>query len=102
MEYFYSISGLLFNVLVWSLFLFIIDKVIATIIRKSNTPMWILTSYKIVIGLMIAFTTLNLAVDSTMIGRGFDKGLNYWYWDLDREAKDWGMTCKGEIITFYK
>jgi hypothetical protein len=102
MEYFYSISGLLFNVLVWSLFLFIIDKVIATIIRKSNTPMWILTSYKIVIGLMIAFTTLNLAVESTMIGRGFDKGLNYWYWDLDREAKDWGMTCKGEIITFYK
>jgi hypothetical protein len=102
MEYFYSISGLLLNVLVWSLFLFIIDKAVQTIIGKSNSPKWMHISYRIVIGLMMAFTTLNIAIDLTQIGRGFDKGLNDWYWDMDKEAKDWGMTCKGELITFYK
>jgi hypothetical protein len=51
---------------------------------------------------MMAFTTLNIATDSLMIGRGFDKGLNYWYSNMDKEAKDWRMTCKGEIIIFRK
>ncbi|MCB0649062.1 MAG: hypothetical protein KDC49_20470 [Saprospiraceae bacterium] len=102
MEYFYSISGLMLNVLVWSTFLFFIDKMIQAIIGKLSRPKWIGISYKIIIGLMIVFTTLNIAIDSIMIGRGFDKGLNYWYWDMDKEAKDWGMTCKGEVITFRK
>lgn len=78
MEYFYSISGLILNVIVWSSFLFIIDKVIQTIIGKLSSPMWICITYKIIIGLMIVFTTLNIAIDSIMIGRGFDKRLNYW------------------------
>ena len=51
---------------------------------------------------MIAFTTLNIGIDSVMLGRGFKEGLNYWYWNTDKEAKDWGMTCKGKIITFKK
>ena len=35
MEYFYSISGLIINVLIWSLVLFFIDKAIQTMIGKS-------------------------------------------------------------------
>ena len=102
MEYFYSISGLLMNVLVWSFALFFIDKVIQIIIGKLGDPRLIRISYRIIIGLMIAFTSLHIAVESTMMGRGFGKQFNYWYWNMDKEAKDWGMTCKGELILFEK
>jgi hypothetical protein len=102
MEYFYSISGLALNILVWSSFLFFIEKVIQNIIGKLSIQKWLRVSYKIIIVLMIAFTTLNIVVDSIMIGRGFNNGLNYWYWDIDKEAKDWGMNCKGEVIIFRK
>jgi hypothetical protein len=102
MEYFYSISGLALNILVWSSFLFFIEKVIQNIIGKRSIQKWLRVSYKIIIVLMIAFTTLNIVVDSIMIGRGFNNGLNYWYWDIDKEAKDWGMNCKGEVIIFRK
>jgi hypothetical protein len=30
------------------------------------------------------------------IGSGFDKNFNYWYWNLNKEANDWGMVCKGK------
>jgi hypothetical protein len=102
MEYFYSISGLALNILVWSSFLFFIEKVIQNIIGKLSIQKWLRVSYKIIIVLMIAFTTLNIVVDSIMIGRGFNNGLNYWYWDMEKEAKDWGMNCKGEVIIFRK
>jgi hypothetical protein len=45
---------------------------------------------------LIIFYGLNILISQVMIGRGFDKGLNYWYLDINKEAKDWGMTCSGE------
>lgn len=101
-EYFYSISGLILNILVWSFLLFTIDKAMQIIIKQINSPKWICNSYKIIIGFMIAFTTLNITIGSIMIGRGFDKHLNYWYWDINKEAKTWGVTCKGKIVAFRK
>ena len=98
MEYFYSISGLILNVLIWSFVLFFIDKAIQRISKKKTINIL----YKVVIGIMIAFTTLNLAMDSVMIGRGFNEDLNYWYWNIDKEAKNWGVTCERELITFKK
>ena len=102
MEYFYSISGLMINILVWSLVLFFIDKLIQVVIEKMGKPNYIRILYKSIVVLMIAFTTLNISIDFIMIGRGFDKSLNYWYWDMDKEANYWGITCKGEIILFAK
>lgn len=102
MEYFYSISGLILNILVWSILLFFLDKIIQTIIGKLSRPRWIKISYKIIISLMIVFTTFNVIINSIMLGRGFDNGLNYWYWNMDKEAKDWGMACNGEVIMFGK
>ncbi|MBS3912870.1 MAG: hypothetical protein KG003_00070 [Bacteroidetes bacterium] len=102
MEYFYSISGLIINVMVWSFVLLIIDKAIQTLIGKLSKPKLIRILYKTTIGLMIAFTTLNIATDSIMLGRGFERRLNYWYWDMEKEAKDWGMTCKGKVVIFEK
>lgn len=98
MEYFYSVSGLILNILTWSIILFFVDKGI----KKINKSKGFKVGYKVVIGLLIVFSTLNVAMDSIMIGRGFNKNLNYWYWDMDKEAEDWGMTCEGEFIIFRK
>ncbi len=98
MEYFYSVSGLILNVMVWSAPLFFIEKAMQSLIQKVNRKKLISIPYKIIIGCMIAFTTLNIAIDSIMIGWGFNKGSNYWYWNIDKEAKDWGMDCEGEIL----
>ena len=102
MEYFYSISGLIVDVVVWTLFLFFIDRVIQSLIQKISRPNLSSILYKTIVGLMIAFTTLNIAMDSVTIGHGFKEGLNYWYWDVDKEAKVWGMACKSELIIFQK
>jgi hypothetical protein len=101
MEYFYNILGLMMCVLTWSILLYIINKAIKRLIKEIENK-WVNILYKIVIGIMIAFTTLNVAMDSVTIGRGFEKGFNYWYWDIDKEAENWGMTCKGELMFFRK
>ncbi len=98
MEYFYSISGLILNILTWSVVLYFIDKGIE---RINKTKIFEI-GYKVIVVLLIVFSTLNVAVDSVMIGRGFNKNLNYWYWDMDKEAESWGVTCEGELITFKK
>jgi hypothetical protein len=102
MEYYYSISGLILNILTWSLALFIIDLTLKRVIQRIKKSAWINISYKVIIGFLIAFTTLNIAMDSGMIGLGFKKGLNYWYWNIDKEAKDWGGIYKGELNIFIK
>jgi hypothetical protein len=102
MEYFYSIPGVIINVLIWSFLLYFFDKFIQALIRKISKPKLIRIPYKLIIGLMIVFTTLNIVIDSAMLGGGFGKGLNYWFWDMEKEAKDWGMTCKGEIVILKK
>lgn len=99
MEYFYSISGLILNVAVWSLFLFIIDKAIQNLLQKSKKKIFN-GAYKTLIGLLVVFTTVHIAIDSVMIGKGFSPQLNYWYWNVDKEAKNWGVDCKGELILF--
>jgi hypothetical protein len=57
-------------------------------------------SYRVVIVMLLIFTTINIVIDSTMIGCGFEKDLNYWYKSLDNESEKWGMECEGELIFF--
>jgi hypothetical protein len=51
---------------------------------------------------MIGFTTVNVLFDFLMLGSGFEEGRNYWYMNMDKEAKDWGMDCEGEWSIFGK
>lgn len=102
MQYFYSIWGLVLNVAFWSILVLLSRWVINRVIEKTGNKKIIKIIYKGVAGLMIVFTTLNIAIDWVMLGGGFEKGFNYWYMDLDKEAKDWGMKCKGELIVFTK
>lgn len=100
MEYFYSVSGLILNVMVWGIPLFFIDKAVQRAFQKINRPKLINISYKTIIALLIAFTTINIATASVMTGRGFKQGRNYWHWDVDKEAKAWGMSCERVFILF--
>lgn len=96
LEYFYSISGLLLNLLIWSVVLFFVDKGI----QKLNDTKGFKIGYKVVIGLLIVFSTLNVTMNSVMVGQGLNENSNYWNCDMDKEAENWGMICKGELIIF--
>lgn len=100
MQYHFSISGLFLNVLVWCAFLFLLNKVIRIIIRRIGDAKWIRTLYTFIISILIVFSLFNIAIAYVTLGSGFDSALNYWYWNIDKEAQDWGMTCNGKMIIF--
>jgi hypothetical protein len=95
MEYFYSISGILLNVAIWSVIIALLRlAILKTLDLKSKSR--ILTQiYKGTVIVLVVFSALNIGISYIGIGQGFKKGLNYWYMNLDKEAKDWGMECEG-------
>jgi hypothetical protein len=100
MQYYYSVAGLILNVVLWSFVLALIHKgihhMLCTVIKKKFITM----SYNVLIGVLLAFSTLTIAIDLMMLGRGFNKQSNYWYWNSNQEANAWGVTCSGEFIFF--
>jgi hypothetical protein len=100
MEYFYSMSGLIIIIVIWSILITLIRFAILKLIKRTGENKIFKIIYKGLVIFLIGFTTLIIAIDSVMTGRGFEKGYNYWYMDLDKEAKDWGMKCDGEWIMF--
>ncbi|PZR10862.1 MAG: hypothetical protein DI539_21045 [Flavobacterium psychrophilum] len=100
MTYYFSISGILLNVAAWGLLVLIVHKVFIFFIEKIRNNKIAKLVYKgLVVGLMV-FSTLNILADYVMLGRGFKKGLNYWYMNVDEEAKVWGMDCEGKWTMF--
>lgn len=102
MEYYYSISGLLLNVVTWSVLLVSVRLIILKLIARSGDNKVVKVAYKGAKVILICFASIVVAIDSLVIGDGFGKGLNYWYIDLNEEAKGWGMECKGELVIFNK
>lgn len=98
LERYYSISGLVLNIAVWSIVLFFIDKGIRRIKPTKKNE----NTYKVIIALFIVFTSLNVVCDYSLIGNGFEENLNYWYWDIDKEAGNWGGKYDGEMTTLKK
>jgi hypothetical protein len=96
MEYFYSISGLLLNVAVWSVIIALLRLAVLKILDLKSKSIILSKIYKGIVVTLVLFSTLNLGISYIGIGQGFQKGLNYWYMDLDKEANDWGMKCEGE------
>jgi len=96
MEYYYSISGLLLNILTWSLILVVIRFGINKLIGEVSNKRFLIAVYKICVAILILFSLLNIWISYIGIGRGFKEGLNYWYWNFDKEASDWGMECNGD------
>jgi hypothetical protein len=102
MTYYYSVSGLIVNVAVWSVVILALSVVILKLIQKSGNNKSFRNIYRGIVGMLIVWTTLNIVIDYITLGRGFKEGLNYWYMDLDKEAKKWGMDCEGKWRLFGK
>ncbi len=102
MEYFYSVSGLILNITIWSILIALINKLVLKLIKKTGENIVLKIFYKGIVILLIGFAILNIVIELAMTGSGFQKELNYWYKDLDKEAKDWGMKCHRKSIMFKK
>lgn len=97
LTYFYSISGLILNVIIWSSIIFLLEKIIQNLIKKTNKNKYVMSFYKIFIVILILFSSFIISMDYIMMGRGFDKNHNYWYFNIDEEAEKWGLNCEGKL-----
>lgn len=100
MEYYYSILGIIINTLIWSTLLVFVRFVILKLMEKTGQNKITKTIYKTSVVVLIAFTTLNMAIDCMVMGNGFSESSNYWYFDMDKTEADWVMTCDGEVLYF--
>lgn len=100
MQYFYSISGLVFNTLIWSGLLFLIRFLVLRILANMEKKSVLKIIYNVAVGILFLFATLNMAVETILVGPGFKEAQNYWYFDMNAAAEKWGMECKGEWVFF--
>ncbi len=96
MEYYYSVSGLFFNVIVWSVLLFVLQYGFHRILKKVWNTKVVTIGRKIVTAILIVFATLSIGVETVFLGGSFKKGQNYWYINMNEQAKNWGMSCEGK------
>ncbi len=100
LTYFYSVFGLLLNIAIWSIFIALIRLILLKLIEKMGFNKIILTINKVFVGVLIAFTTLNISIDYIMLGPEFEEGWNYWYIDMDKYMENWKIECAGEWTMF--
>lgn len=96
MQFFYSISGVILNLIIWYVLIYCLNMIINKIIEATNNSKLSIIIYKFSIVFLLLFSSLILLMTWLEIGSGFDKNSNYWYWNLNKEANDWGMVCKGK------
>jgi len=95
MEYYYSISGLALNTLVWSVLLLALRYGILKLIEIIRYKKALTICYKLAVALLLLFAFLNISMGYIGLGKGFNRNLNYWYWNFDQDAKDYQMECHG-------
>jgi hypothetical protein len=100
MTYYYSISGLILNIAIWSLVILFLRVAILKLIHRTGDNKSLKKIYRGIVVVLIAFTTLSVATSYIMLGHGFEEGFNYWYMDLDKEAERWGVNCEGKWEMF--
>lgn len=96
MEYYYSIVGLLLNFITWFLILITIRYLILKTLNTRSNPKTTNILYRTVVGGLLIFSILSILFAWTSFGQGFNENLNYWYWNLDQETVNSGITCKGQ------
>jgi hypothetical protein len=100
MEYFFNITGILLNMLVWSVLLFILRFGYQVVLELARYNVYLRISYYVVVSSLVVFTLLNLFMMSIDMGGDFDPDMNYWYWNVDKDMKDYGMECRGTLGFF--
>jgi hypothetical protein len=95
MEYFYSISGIFLNVVVWSVLLFLLRFGFKIVLELARYHTVLKIVFQVAVVALVIFTIMNLFIFSLELGKGFAPDLNYWYWNFDQEVRDYGMQCTG-------
>lgn len=96
LESYYSILGIVLNTTVWFLILYFINFHIQKIIFNLNSRL-VFYFFNSVIIILLCISILTIYLSFELNGIGFNKNVNYWYFDLDQDAKDWGMQCEGKL-----
>ena len=100
LEFYYGILPLLLNTLIWSLILLAFKALFDNIIFSVKHFKIIKALYKVVFVTLIFFSTMSIIFSFETAGRGFKKGLNYWTLDMEKDAENRKMECKGELKIF--
>lgn len=96
MQFFYSIYGIILNLFIWYILVYCFNLIANKIIEAMHYNILSIIIYKILIIFFLIFSFLSILIAWLEIGNGFDKNFNYWYWNLNKEANDWGMVCDGK------
>ena len=96
MQFFYSISGIILNLIIWYILVYCINLIVNKIIEALHLNKLSIIIYKISIVFFLLFSFLIILMTWLEIGSGFGKNFNYWFWNLNKEANDWGMVCDGK------
>ncbi|MFY8021978.1 MAG: hypothetical protein ACOVP1_12300 [Bacteroidia bacterium] len=102
MEFFYSLSGVFYNSIVWTLTLILIDRLMLRLIHlMKEAEIFERIYFVLKLGpflLAVFFILLSLLE----MGVGFDTNSNYWSIDLQQEAKTWGVLCNQKWVLFFE
>jgi hypothetical protein len=90
LAYDYYLTGFVADWIVWCLILVIINFAFDFI--KRTKQRFVLIFYKLIVGLLLIYSVLSI-ISVFSIG---DNKLNFSI-DLKKEAKTWGMDCKGKF-----
>ena len=102
MEFFYSLSGIIYNTLVWAICLGLIDLIILRLIKTMKEKQVFERVYFILkLGpFLVALFFILLSL--LELGKGFDSNSNYWSFNLEQDAKNWGATCNQKWVIFFE
>jgi hypothetical protein len=95
LTYYYSVAGLSLNVAVWSLVLILLRYMVLKIIDHTFFKKQWTLFYKIMAGVLVLLSCSLIWLEYTNMSNGFGKHANYWYWNIQQEAKAWGKQCQG-------
>lgn len=91
MEYYFSLFGLLANTAIWAIVL----QTAYFLVKPFFKNKIIHRLFSIALIVLVLFSVLSIGISFLEMGRGFSANANYWYWDMEKEARAWGMTCSG-------
>ena len=93
MSFNYSISGLLANMALWSVVLYLLHSVMGSLLNNRLKR----RLYRSFVGLLLIFSVFLALGETLVLANSFD-----WYWEVDKEAETNGMKCLKEYKFWWK
>lgn len=92
LAYDYYTLGMIGNCLVWGGFFVTLNYFIIGALKKIDKS-FLKVIYQWIIGILLVLTVMSIYLEISVCSQSIS-----WEANLNKEAKYWGMTCKGEIV----